>query len=234
MRRHLLGFGLSLGLVLPGLAGCQGMKLADVGSFWQMPWNEKPDTMPGVVAPHERIARLQALAEEGATAQPQRQEQVSKELAGVIREEADPVIRREIVRALAAYPTTAAAGVLKAAMKDSDAEVRMAACDAWAERGGPEAVTILSEALASDTNVDVRLAAARALGQTRDHRAVASLGQALEDRDPAMQRRAVESLEQVTGEDLGNDVNRWRTYVKTGTPPSNEPVSIAERLRQWF
>jgi HEAT repeat protein len=227
-------FWLMLCLGIVGLTGCGGMDLVHLGSFWEMPWNEKPDTMPGVKPPYERIAELRALATEGANAQPDRQQQISQELAEAIRKETDPIIRVEIVRALAAYPTATATAVIRAAVKDSDSEVRIAACEAWGQRGGPEACRTLGAVLSSDSDIDVRLAATRALGQTRDSAGVASLGVALEDRDPAMQLRAVESLRQITGQDLGNDVNRWRSYVKTGTPPPAEPVSIAQRLRQLF
>ena len=44
-----------------------------------------------------------------------------------------------------------------------------------------------------------------------------------------MQYRAVLSLEQVTGKDLGNDVIAWQQYVK-GEPPAPTP-SLAERVR---
>ena len=81
-------------------------------------------------------------------------------------------------------------------------------------------------------DADVRLAAAKALGETKNREAVAALGEALDDSDPAMQYRAVLSLKQVTGKDLGNDVNRWQQYVK-GEPPEPTP-SLAERIRRLF
>ena len=70
-----------------------------------------------------------------------------------------------------------------------------------------------------------------ALGQSHDQIAVIALGGALEDKDPAMQYRAVMSLRQVTGQGLGNDVNKWREYAKTSKlhPAKPEP-SLAERI----
>jgi hypothetical protein len=78
------------------------------------------------------------------------------------------------------------------------------------------------------------LAAVRALGETKDPAAVAALGRALDDRDPALQYYAVHSLQEVTRENLGNDVDRWRQYVQSGQVPSERPVSVVERLRQRF
>jgi HEAT repeat protein len=93
---------------------------------------------------------------------------------------------------------------------------------------------MLGGVLTGDIDKDVRLAAARALGHTKHPTAVAALGDVLEDDDPAMQVRAVKSLRKITGEDLGNDVNRWRQYVKRELPQPDNPTSIAERLRRLF
>jgi hypothetical protein len=56
---------------------------------------------------------------------------------------------------------------------------------------------------------------------------------ALDDPDPALQRRAVESLRQVTGRDFGNDVVAWRTYVQGGEPARRRP-SLVEIWRRWL
>jgi hypothetical protein len=60
---------------------------------------------------------------------------------------------------------------------------------------------------------------------------VPALGVALEDPDPAMQYRAVNSLRAISGRDLGNDVQQWRLYVKGQLP---EEPTFAERLRRLF
>ena len=58
-----------------------------------------------------------------------------------------------------------------------------------------------------------------------------ALGEALADADPAMQYRAVLSLKQATGKDLGNSVDRWQQYVK-GEQPASRPRRWAERILQ--
>jgi len=219
-----------LSLAVSLLAGCAE---ADRLSVWPL-GGKTTDVVPGLPSPAERIATLRKIGRKATWAEPAEQERLSGELAAAFAEEADPLIRGEIVRALGEYPTAAAAGALRTALKDSDADVRIAACEAWGRRAGAEATTLLGEVLSSDVDIDVRLAAARALGRTGDAAAVAALGEALEDHDPAMQYRAVASLRQITGEDLGNDVNRWRLYVKGETPTPSPPVSLAERLRRLF
>lgn len=226
---------LVLCLFLPwlGAAGCAG-KTYKIGKATVWPiGGPVTDEVPGMTPPHQRMTQLRDLGKAAASATPQQQEQVSASLAEEFRHEADPLLRIEMVRALAKYRTATADGVLRAALSDSDSDVRRAACAAWGQRGGKEATSALSETLGRDTDLDVRLAAARALGQTRDQAAVAALGLALDDTDPAVQVRAVDSLRQVTGKDFGGDVSAWRQYVK-GEVPQTRPVSIAERLRQLF
>lgn len=222
---------LSLGAIVG--SGCSGPSPAGRLAFW--PFNRGgSDVVRGVTSPAERIAVLRKMGKKAAWAKSEEQERISRELAGAFQDEPDPLIRLEIVRAIGEYRTPAAASVLDAALNDSEPDVRMVACRAWGDRGGPEAAAKLSEALRSDVDVDVRLTAAQALGETADRNAVAALGEALEDRDPAMQYQAVQSLQNVTGEDLGSDVNQWRHYVKGEPPDAAEPVSVAQRIRRLF
>jgi HEAT repeat protein len=184
-------------------------------------------TVAGVTAPFERIAALQALREAAPSAKAEEKERICQKLSAEIRNEQDPVMRGEILRTLAAYGAASAWPVLQAGLSDPEADVRIIVCAAWGKRGDAEAVKLLSGALRSDADRDVRMAAARALGQSRDRAAVAALGTALEDPDPAMQYRAVASLRQVTHQDLGNDVEQWRAYVKNnGAKPAQSPTLI--------
>ncbi len=221
-----------LGAAALAVAGCAQSNSTGRPGFW--PFNrEISDTVPGVPAPAERIAVLRRMRQKAAWAEPIEQERIASELATALQTESDPLIRIEMVRALAGYRTGTAASALETALHDSDPNVRIAACEAWAKRDDPRAAAKLSEVVSSDLDMDVRLAAVEALGDTRDPAAVAALGEALEDRDPAMQYRAVRSLRKVTEEDLGNDVNRWRQYVR-GELPAEPPVSLVERIRQIF
>jgi HEAT repeat protein len=150
----------------------------------------------------------------------------------MLPKERDALIRVEVVRALQKYQTPTASAAIVSAMKDQETDVRVAACEALGRRGGPELVTVLVGALRGDVDVDVRLAAARALGQSHDPAAIQALGGALDDKDPAMQYRAVLSLKSATGKDFGNDVKRWQQYVK-GEMPDTAP-SLAERMQNMF
>lgn len=221
---------LLLSLLVLACAGCTGSpsKL----SFW--PFQEKKSGPPGIVSPTEQVDMLRDMAKKAQSRTPQEKQQVSALLVSMLGRESDPLLRAEIVRTMRKFPTPETMAAVQGTLKDNDADVRVAACEALGQMGGAQAVAGLSDALRSDVDADVRIAAARALGDTRDSAALVALGTALEDSDPAMQYRAVASLKNVTGKDLGNDVRRWQQYVKGETPQPAEPVSIAERVRGWF
>jgi HEAT repeat protein len=221
--------------MLCGLAAMTAGGCADLDFLpsWVPFQGPSSDTMPGVVAPRERIAKLKKLSETAASATPAQRQQVSEELAASIRTEKDPLIRLEIIRTLGRYPGQSADAILKAAMSDSEARIRVVACEAWGKRNDANAVALLSEALRSDVDADVRIAAARSLGETKNPAAVAALGEALSDTDPAMQYRAVLSLKQTTGKDFGNNVERWQQYVK-GERSQEPAASLADRAKGAF
>lgn len=190
--------------------------------------------MQGVVTPAEKIAQLKKLASEATKSDQQTRHRVVEKLVTGIRSETDSLIRAETIRTLGNYPDPVADPVLKAALNDPDADVRIAACEAWGKRGDAQAAGLLAPMLSSDVNQDVRLAAARALGKIKDPQALTALGDALTDSDPAMQYRAVLSLKENTGQDLGNNVDRWRQYVQEKHPQPTQPSSMADRTNKVF
>jgi len=217
--------------VLLMLAGCH--EIMDLPA-WVPGGGPVTDDLPGIVTPGQRMARLRKLAEESSWRNAADRQIIARDLAAAYEEETDEVLRAEIVRTMSKYPGPEAEQVLRKAIQDAAAEVRLAACDGLGKLGNPEAAALLIDALESDVEVDVRLAAARALGKCRNPAAVPALGRALDDPDPAMQHRAMLALREVTGEDLGNDLNRWRQYVKGQPPKPAQPLSIAEKLRRIF
>ena len=196
---------------------------ASDATAFRFPWQEKPDRVPGVKTPQERIHELKAIA--AAPPSPG----IAEQLAIEIQREQDPQVRCHIVRALAKVQDPKAAAVLHAGLEDPEQSVQIACCEAWGKRGGAEAVQELSTVLQAESNVDVRMAAARALGQTSHTAAVQPLADVLADNDPAIQRRAIESLKAVSGKDYGYDVQAWRQYA-AGGPVQPKERSIAERL----
>jgi HEAT repeat protein len=176
------------------------------------------------------VSGIYKLGREARNADPVVQQQISAELAQRLMSESDPLLRERIVTALAPLPTPAASEALRQAVKDRDSAVRRRAVEAWRNRPVAEAVPVLAEVLASDTDMDVRLAATRALGGFRDPAAVRPLSVALEDSDPALQYRAVQSLKKITDRDFGADLVAWRRFARGEVVESPQEPSVVSRL----
>lgn len=217
-------FGLAL---LTAMIGCNALP------NWG-PFREVPDRLPGVPTPGEKMAALRKLAKDAGARNAEEKQQVVHDLTKAIREEPDGMIRAEIINTLAHYRAPASDQVLRAALDDPDTDVRLAACKAWAYRGTPEAIALLASAAQKDQDKDVRLAAVRALGKSNSPAAVSALGGLLDDGDPAVRYATIGSLRQVTGQDLGDQVEPWRQYVRGEGPPATKAPSLAERWRNMF
>lgn len=213
--------------------GCKTGPLAEYYGLnpFNRPGAEETEYGP---APAVRRQQIREMAASSADLPPQQQVGAARELAMRMQNEPDPLLRAEIVKALGGLPVGPSREALRLAIQDGETNVRIAACGAWQQIGGQEAVAVLSEVIASDTDDDVRLAAARGLGTFESQAAVRGLAIALDDRNPALQLRAMESLKQVSGRDLGHDVVAWRNFVSGGAvQPPSEP-SLVERLFDRF
>ena len=172
-----------------------------------------------------RIARLDSLRERASSMSAAEATRHAQTLADELAAEPPAPVKVGIVRCLADLPTPRAIDSLAVALRDSDTDVRTEACRALAQIDSPRSMELLSETVAQEHDVDVRLAAVRGLGKYRDPRAIQALGNALDDRDPAVQYVAMQSLERSTGQDLGQDVRRWKEVT------ANASAVLAGRSR---
>ena len=233
--KRLPALGPCLALVcMVGCAGGPSLEMARLNPLRRGEWAEEAQFGS---TPADRISELRSLASRAVNAGPEQYQlmaQQAQQLTERLQSEPDPLIRIEIVRALGVHRVPATASALKMALSDSDTEVRIAACKAWQRHGGSDAVAALSEVLASDTDVDIRLAAARALGVFRDPEAIRGLAIALDDPDPALQHRAIQSLKLVSDRDYGGDLKAWRQFAQGSAPPLPSRPSLVNRLRRLF
>jgi hypothetical protein len=226
----LIGFLAMLALV-PAHLGCKTGPAAELYGYnpFRRQGPEEEEYGPSAAIRRQELLDLAARAE---NLPPAEQMRLGTELAMRMQNEVDPVLRCDAVKALGKISTETAKEALRMALKDAESSVRIAACQSWQNIGGPEAIAVLSEVVASDTDDDVRLAAARALGAFRDPAAVRGLAVCLDDNNPALQHRAMESLQVASGQNFGYDVVAWRTYVEGGTPssPQDRGPTLVERF----
>ncbi len=179
-------------------------------------------------------AEVDALRASAGSLSVEQQRHWSGELKHILETHDNPLLRANAVDTLAAFSVPESNDGLRVALKDKDSSVRVAACRAWGRRSDKEAIERLAEVLGSDTDLDVRIGAARELGRFPDPLAYQALGLALQDRDPALQYRAVESLKQASGKNYGNDLNAWQTFAQGQNPGPEYTPSLAERFWELF
>jgi len=226
-RKSLIIMGLCLAFSL--ISGCMGDPIYRLWHSKQ--WMDDENYGPTLYTRLDELSSIRKNADELGEA---KREKIARQLMETLANDPSPLYRAQVVRTLAALSTPTAAEGLHLALQDKDPQVRIEACKAWARHGGAEAVTTLSDVLKNDSDLDVRLAATHQLAAFRDPAAVAALGVALDDADPAMQYRAMQSLKAITGKDFGNNVPAWRQYVQDGTYQPSDVPSIAERFRNLF
>lgn len=218
-------------VLLPALAG-----LAMTGCAGWLPWGSSETTKKQAATygqtADQRIAELKKEASEANAGDSAAQVAFTQGLIQTLLSEHDPRVRCSILEIAAGFETPAAAAICEGGLQDPDMRVRIKACDVCGKRGS-EAVPLLAAAIETDDEVDVRLQAVRALGESEEASAIPVLARALEDPDPAIQYRAVAALRQVSGRDLGNDVNAWRTWAADPAVRDAEPT-MAETFRRLF
>ena len=143
----------------------------------------------------------------------ERQQEVAYELSEIASRSPVLLLRLHAVNQLGRLKCPAAVDALANASQDGNFDVRLAAIKSFERLPASTAIPNLQRLVGSDTNIDVRLAATRALGKFPGSRAVSAIGLALNDSDPALQLRAAESLQAVTGESFGRDIPAWQQYV---------------------
>ena len=219
-----------LGVLCSGCADSPVTELAAFNPWERHQWAQDERFGPTM---HQHVAELASLRTQAPQMSEAERHREAVRLSQWLGQDVPSTLRQELVKTLGTLRTPGAAPALRVAVNDGDADVRVAACQAWGTMGGPEAVPMLAQVLGSDTDLDVRLAATRELARFNEPAAVQALGLALDDSDPAMQYRAVQSLKSATGRNYGNDVPAWREFVRGGNPPPYQPT-LAERFRSLF
>lgn len=195
-------------------AGCQ---------LW--PWGGRVKT--SMITPSMRMAAIREIGPRARDADDAEQHRLCSQLAEQIRTEPDPIVRKTIQDAIGEFDAPLADAVILAGLNDDDRDVRVTCCRLLGKRKDINAIAPLSKLVSSDSELDVRIAAVDALGSMKNKEAIAGLAAALKDRDTAMQYAGVEAMKNVTGEDLGNDVQAWRQYADQVTGGALPAASIA-------
>lgn len=205
------------------------------GLFWragkytpwvQNQWAEEEKIADTLFSKKRRVSELTASALQAPIEEKQR---VAEELATYTRRNQVLLLRLFAIQHLGDLNCPASISALQTLSTDKSSDIRMAVIKAWQKLPGDQAIPQLQKMLGSDTDIDVRLAATRALANFSGQQTVAAIALALNDPDPALQLRATESLQQVTGESLGRNVQAWQDYVSQTLPSATKSLAIENR-----
>jgi HEAT repeats len=201
--------------------GCAEGPLWKTGRFF--PWSQKKWKQDEQIAEtvYAKRDRLRSMGRRAKFMDEAEQQQAVAELAEMIRSEKTLIVRLEAVRALGKIPLPSASSVLEEALNEPEADLRVTAIQSMRNRHDPSSVAALQKVIGSDSDTDVRREAIRSLADYEGPEVVQALGLALNENDPAIQYLAMQSLREVTREDLGADVNAWRQFVN-GEPVTTE------------
>lgn len=219
MNRQIITPFLIISSLLLATVGCAKGPLWRTGylSPWaRKTWAEEEQIAESLPA---RKANLTQMVESAVQAGPDEQETASQQIAETLRREPIILVRAHAAGLLGQLESPSAESALRLAAEDPNSEVRLAAVNACREKADEAAMTVLAEVSSQDADIDVKLAGIRALGQFKrdefaDKSAIIALGRSLDDGDPAVQTRAMESLARVTGQRLDSNTDRWRDYLK--------------------
>lgn len=184
--------------------------------------------------PAERVEALSVLRKSMATRGQDEQAQLVADVQLLLQRERDPFLRADAMRSVSGCTVPQVEDLFQQCTLDAHPAVRVACCQTLAERRNGPALAVLSRLAVEDADIDVRLEALKGLAKFEGSQAAPALAAALDDSNPAVQYRAMQSLSATTKQDLGNDVQVWKDHL-AGKPVSPKSSSFAERLtKPWF
>ena len=215
------------------ITGCQdgplyALKVANP-YFSVKEWGE--DEAIGV-SDHVRRDQLIALSKTIDDLPAERQATWTNELHQLFDNDPSPEMRRLAVLTIRGVQTPQALRLIEKGLDDENVKVQMEACRSLGYQSNEEAVQLLASTVGTQSNQDVKHSAMQALASHKSQVAIDALQIALNDRNPATQLIAVESLRGSTGQDYGDDPAAWIAAL-SGQPPKPKP-GFSDRVGELF
>jgi hypothetical protein len=222
--------GLPIGLAaMTGLffsTGCaDGLwyQMKKANPYYRAEWKRDEELGPTFV---QRLDELQLLRKSLPAMDPADQATWAARLEHLIMNDASPEFRAQATSTVALVRGESTIRALNAASTDSSEKVRLSACKAWQQMGGPEARDmLLTLATKEGESTSIRQAAIEGLAGYDESEVREALVQLLDDRSPAIQYQVTRSLTAMTGQDLGGDMQAWRDLM-SGKEVEESPKSL--------
>ncbi|MEZ6090293.1 MAG: HEAT repeat domain-containing protein [Pirellulaceae bacterium] len=184
--------------------------LKTINPIYRSQWADDEKLGPTDIQRREELERL-------VISMPQMSEEDQaywlKHVEAILENDKNPEMRTLAIRVLAGCRSEQAIDLCEENLNDESIKVRLAICDVLAARDEARSTQLLGETIGSETNEDVQMAAIAAIGKHRSSEAAQTLKPTLRSRNPAVRVACMESLEQCTGKELGDDPKVWVAYL---------------------
>lgn len=177
--------------------------------------------------PNVRYDAFTKLADPSCYADESQKAEAVRELVAALEGGQESVATQAaICRTLGALDRPEALTALRKAALAEDPIVRAQACRSLGRIGSTEDATILARVMTTDVSRDCRVAAIEALGTLEhvDPRIGLSLVEGMRNPDPAIRAASYQALKEVTGEDLGFEVDQWEQLARSRLDASAPPM----------
>lgn len=224
-RRCLIRVGLLAALTLPGCVDGPLYNLKRINPYYTSQWKADREHGPTFEDRYDELLYVEKRLPALDTAE---QLEWANRLAAVVKDTPSAEMRVKAVEILGQLKSTAVTEALNVASVDEVEKVRLAACIAWGQQRTPEARDmLLSISQREDETTSVRQHAIENLALFAQPEVELALGRLLDDKSPAIQYQVTQSLQQVSGQEYGGDLDSWRQYLASKQPStSSQPQGI--------
>jgi HEAT repeat protein len=211
--------GTGLAVVLSIVSGCAS-GIGTTASSFLLRVRESKD-------PNLRHLAYAKLADPNCYDSDEQKVEAASELAGRLASRKEPLVTRAVIcRTLGELRRPEGREALRKACDEPEPIVRAAACRALGKIGDPDDALLLARVMSADSDSDCRVAAIEGLGSMKasDPRILVVLVDGMENPDPGIRLASYQSLQRITGRDLGPEVEPWRNLVQAA--PTADPATI--------
>ena len=166
--------------------------------------------------PNVRYAAFAKLADEGCYTDEEQKSEAARQMVAALESGRESIATQAVLcRTLGALGQPEALGAIRKAALNDEQIIRVEACRALGKLGNAEDVATLARIMTTDLSRDCRVAAIEALAELEpnDPRIGVSLVQGMRNPDPAIRAASYAALRDLTGEDLGLDVEPWEALA---------------------
>lgn len=223
-----------LSVVTCGLGGCMDgpfYAMKQLNPYYRKEWQKDQELGPTYA---QRIEELELLESRIASYTPDDQMRWAMQLEHLIESDPSPEFRARAVQAIASIQNESVTRSLNRASTDDIEKVRMVAAKSWGKQNNGPVPDMLLSMATNDASNSVRATAIRSLGNFEEPEVRQALASLIDDRSPAIQYEASQSLAKLTGRNYGGDFASWKKFLNGEDVPEPESKSMTAQALDYI